>query len=129
MEANCFHLDPGPPGSKWKQFASILPYVVGPAGSARLIAGLPRSAHITDALASFHWRLLFTELCTCRTRRRHPISQSSISSHLVVRGTLVCFSWSVFHATITTSVSEKTENLPLSVILPGLSSLSSYILL
>jgi len=61
---------------------------------------------------------------------------SSTSSHLVVRpstpsycrGTLVCFSWSetleqssgrYYYGTITSSVSKKTENLPISAILPG----------
>jgi len=44
------------------------------------------------------------------------------------RGTLVCFSWSetleqssgrYYYVTITTSVSKKTENLPISAVIPG----------
>jgi len=75
----------------------------------------------------------------CKTRRRHPIPQSSPvvdfqpprCPHITpsyCRGTLVCFSWSetleqssgrYYYGTITTSVSKKTENLPISAIIPG----------
>jgi len=74
-----------------------------------------------------------------KTRRRHTIPQLSPVVDLqpprclpitprYCRGTLVCCSWSetleqsserYYYGTITTSVSKKTENLPILAILPG----------
>jgi len=73
------------------------------------------------------------------TRCRHPITQSSLVVDFqplrcppitpsYCRGTLACFSWSetleqscgrYYYGRITTSVSKKTENLPISAIIPG----------
>jgi len=73
-----------------------------------------------------------------KTRRRRPIPQSSPVVDFqpprcppitprYCRGTLLCFSWSetleqssgrYYYGTITTSVSKKTENLPISAMLP-----------
>jgi len=85
--------------------------------SARLIAGLHRSAHITDTLASFHWlraaeRIKFklavivyralhntapqylsdTLRCVADVPSRSRL-RSSTSSHLVVRPSLLVMSW------------------------------------
>jgi len=128
--------------------------------SARLIAGLHRSAHIADSLASFHWlrsaeRIKF-KLAVIVYRALHSTApqhlsdmlrrvadipsrsrlRSSTSSHLVVRPSrLVTVGerwlasagprlWNSLPDDITTAqslpaFSKKTENLPISAIIPG----------
>jgi len=91
---------------------------------------------------SANWNSLVILWCLtvgfAKTRRRHPIPQSSPVVDFqpprcppitpsYCAGTLVCFSWSetleqssgrYYYGTITTSVSKKTENFPISAILP-----------
>jgi len=111
---------------------TLLPVFIGPSFPANQVQSggiVYRALHNT---APQYLSEILRRVADIPSRSLRP----STSSHLVVRpsrlvtvgGTLVCFSWSetleqsserYYYGTITTSVSKKTENLPISAIIPG----------